>query len=439
MGVRTISKTIDLSQLPKESKYITKINDTGITIHPEVWTNQSSYIQLDGTGMELFNSSGISIAKYGEDIRLGNENEGKLLITAGGQGHTYEDAGTYIIDGNDNILAQFLASGAQIGSADGAHSVIDTDGQRFYARDGTTQLANIGYGRGASQSGVAIAPYYTFGIRHVDDFPANYSMAEGVNIKAIGYASHAEGNATESHGTFSHAEGAGTKAIGAGSHAEGVSSYAGGDYSHAEGSSSSFYSYSHAEGNRSMAQAESAHAQNEGTYAKKRAQTTLGTYNEEDTSSTTTHPSGTSSYGQYAVIVGNGTADDARSNALTVDWDGNIEAAGQVYQTVEQITPSITTNVGALSSATLTRCGNLRQLTFTISNSTAIAVGSNVYTGTLTNAADRPITNITGVSYYTSSCLCISITSAGGITVRVTGAQLAANSSPTIGILYIAS
>lgn len=34
--------------------------------------------------------------------------------------------------------------------------------------------------------------------------------------------------------------------------------------------------------------------------------------------------------GQYAFIIGNGTADNARSNALTVDWLGNLIAAGNI-------------------------------------------------------------------------------------------------------------
>ena len=33
---------------------------------------------------------------------------------------------------------------------------------------------------------------------------------------------------------------------------------------------------------------------------------------------------------KYAHIVGNGTADDARSNAHTVDWDGNAWYAGAI-------------------------------------------------------------------------------------------------------------
>jgi hypothetical protein len=33
---------------------------------------------------------------------------------------------------------------------------------------------------------------------------------------------------------------------------------------------------------------------------------------------------------KYIFIIGNGTADDARSNAITVDWDGNLVASGNV-------------------------------------------------------------------------------------------------------------
>lgn len=68
-------------------------------------------------------------------------------------------AGTFV------PTATFSSTGAQIGQSGGAHSVIDANGQRFYAIDGTTQLANIGYGEGQSQTGTNVAPYYTFGTR----------------------------------------------------------------------------------------------------------------------------------------------------------------------------------------------------------------------------------------------------------------------------------
>lgn len=75
-GTEVQTRTVD------PSKYITKISDTGITIHPEVWSNQSSYIQLDGTGMELFNNSGSSIAKYGSTARVGLNNSSRFLMNS---------------------------------------------------------------------------------------------------------------------------------------------------------------------------------------------------------------------------------------------------------------------------------------------------------------------------------------------------------------------
>lgn len=63
-------------------------------------------------------------------------------------------------------------------------------------------------------------------------------------------------------------------------------------------------------------------AQNRGTTAQRKSQTALGEFNIADTSGTTT------TRGDYAVIVGNGTSNSNRSNALTIDWDGNVVASG---------------------------------------------------------------------------------------------------------------
>lgn len=111
---------------------------------------------------------------------------------------------------------------------------------------------------------------------------------------------------TTASGVSSHAEGAYTTAAGISSHAEGYDARAAGFYSH---------------------------AQNEGTYTGRYAQTAIGTYNVKDwddpnavePAPPTTHPSGTDSYGQYAFIIGNGTSDNARSNALTAEWSGSAQ------------------------------------------------------------------------------------------------------------------
>lgn len=63
----------------------------------------------------------------------------------------------------------------------------------------------------------------------------------------------------------------------------------------------------------SIAGGEYAQAQNKSTLASSNFQTALGKFNIEDTDNT------------YAEIIGNGTSNNSRSNALTVDWNGRIE------------------------------------------------------------------------------------------------------------------
>ena len=128
----------------------------------------------------------------------------------------------------------------------------------------------------------------TFGTR--SGTTGGLSFACGDSVEAAGFASHAEGDSTEASGFASHAEGYMTTASGDGAHAEGSGTNALGPYSH---------------------------AQNLGTVTiEDEPQTAIGKYNVKTM--------------DKALIIGNGTADNARSNALTVDWSGNVEAAGDV-------------------------------------------------------------------------------------------------------------
>ena len=155
------------------------------------------------------------------------------------------------------------------------------------------------------------------------------SHAEGVGTTASGNCSHAEGRSTEAKGEYSHAEGYQTKA-GYRAHAEGGSTTASGHYSHAEGSgttASGNYSHaenanttasgiqSHAEGNGCKAIGDNSHTEGIGTIARSAASHVQGKWNEEDTEN------------KYAHILGNGT-NTVRSNAHTVDWEGNASFAG---------------------------------------------------------------------------------------------------------------
>lgn len=187
-------------------------------------------------------------------------------------------------------LAIFGSGGAVVGeNASGkSRTEIGTDGMQIYQNvNGTdTEIANLGYGPGKdSGGGTSDAPYYTLGTRASGSDIGNYSVVAGYGCTASGPWSYAEGMQTEA-------------AIGA-SHAEGYRTYAAG--------------YAHAEGSWCEANGPASHAQNNYTIASSASQTALGKFNEEDNADT------------YAVIVGNGTGAGAnRSNALTVDWGGNV-------------------------------------------------------------------------------------------------------------------
>lgn len=121
-----------------------------------------------------------------------------------------------------------------------------------------------------------------------------------------------EGCENIASGDYSHAEGSNNTASGYYSHAEGYKNIASGDDSHAEGSNNTASGlYSHAEGNYTEASGYSTHVQ--------------GKYN------IIQQVNGPNYYGKYCHIVGNGTSDTARSNAHTLDWDGNAWFAGNVY------------------------------------------------------------------------------------------------------------
>jgi hypothetical protein len=131
--------------------------------------------------------------------------------------------------------------------------------------------------------------------------------------KAIGECSHAEGLGTVAYGYCSHAEGQESEAGGDFSHAEGYRTTASGDFSHAEGSGTTASGYAaHAEGSGTTASGDFSHAEGYGTKASSANQHAQGEYNVADSND------------KYAFIIGNGTANNARSNAFAIDWNGLI-------------------------------------------------------------------------------------------------------------------
>lgn len=134
---------------------------------------------------------------------------------------------------------------------------------------------------------------------------ALYTHAEGYRTLADEQSAHAEGDVTTASGYASHSEGTGTTASGSCAHAEGDSTVASSDASHAEGGhTTASGQYSHAEGYMTVATGANQHVG--------------GKYNVADGGNV------------YAEIIGNGTADNARSNARTLKWNGDETLAGKL-------------------------------------------------------------------------------------------------------------
>ena len=146
----------------------------------------------------------------------------------------------------------------------------------------------------------------------------NYAHAEGYQTQAKGDYSHSEGALTKALADYSHTEGDSTQATSWGAHAEGNITTASGLASHAEGHrTTASGTYSHAEGEDTASPGACSHAEGKGTYATDQNGHAQGKWNKKTSG--------------YADVIGNGTADDARSNAYNMDWNGNAEFQGEVY------------------------------------------------------------------------------------------------------------
>lgn len=159
-----------------------------------------------------------------------------------------------------------------------------------------------------------------------------YSTALGGSCVATGHSSFANGLACEATGAYATAVGKGSFATGEAALSTGLmttagrESFASGRMSEATGRASlatgniavASGNYSMAEGQNTTASKTCSHAEGLYTLASSNYQHTQGKYNIEDTANT------------FAHIVGNGTSTSARSNAHTLDWNGNAEYSGDV-------------------------------------------------------------------------------------------------------------
>jgi len=158
-------------------------------------------------------------------------------------------------------------------------------------------------------------------------FPGtNFRVDTGNNNFGTAQCATAEGSGTTASGDNAHAEGSWTTASGQNSHAEGIGTTARGEPSHAEGAgTTALGAQSHAEGAGTTARGAQSHAEGASTLAFGKSQHVFGEYNVQDGDTNNEFTRAT-----YVEIVGNGTADNARSNARTLDWSGNEALAGSI-------------------------------------------------------------------------------------------------------------
>lgn len=263
------------------------------------------------------------------------------------------------------------------------------------------------YTLGMRKNNSDIGPLSTcFGLNNVAS--GSRSFAEGWNTEATGDSSHSEGYGSKAYGLESHAEGDSSIASGNYSHAEGDNSIASGSRSHAEGSSTASGEYAHSEGDETEARGSRSHAQNSNTIAGYSSQTVIGKYNKNQSDT--------------AFEIGNGTS-SARSNALTVDWDGNVEAAGEITGATVDVPISVSRSTGTLVSANAYRYGKIVNLQITVYNTASVAAGSNIFVGQINTTKLIPAAVASGSSYWGSHSVGGAISATGQIVVR--------NASPT--------
>lgn len=179
-----------------------------------------AHAQTGDEGIDIKDGSDI-LAHYGDIIKIGAQEDGDVV-----DGVVISDTGVTVMEGG-NSVAEFSDS-IRIGEVDSGHTEIGSGGMKVYRHtsvdDTQVELANIGYGRSASESGMTTSPYYTMGKRATDTESdiGNYSMVEGIDNTARGVASHVEGRGNTTSGHYSHVEGRDNTATASYTHVGGV-------------------------------------------------------------------------------------------------------------------------------------------------------------------------------------------------------------------------
>ena len=301
----TMGKEVDINTMP--SQY---------TIHMQGYQNQGflnsnvsgawckAGYNATADGFECIASGERSFAHGYCNIASGHESDAKGQQTkATGYCASTKGSGT-------------TASG-KISTAEGSGTI--ASGDESHAQNISTQAT--GQGSTSTGNGTIASGNNSFTMGYQSQAQGENSLAIGEKTVAVGKNSIAGGSNSQAGGLSSIALGRGCStgsaasggaAIGDGNSATGIGAVALGKGTTAQGPGG------FSAGTNTKSVNEASFAQGIGTTAGSQYQFAHGKYNKVDWGK------------QYAEIVGNGTADNARSNAYTLDWDGNAWYAGMI-------------------------------------------------------------------------------------------------------------
>lgn len=287
-------------------------------------TNGTRSIGSHAEGIHTYAKSSGSHAEgyYTEALASNSHAEGfaNTVESTGWSGHA---------EGRENTVSGVAAHAEGHGNvASGADSHVEGNG--------TTASGNGSHAEGIESVATGTASH-SEGYKSVAK--GDYSHSEGISVTSGNY-SHAEGYHTEAIGNASHSQGHTTKSIGKFSDTSGLSTIATGAFSSVRGTRNIADTSltSRATGKNVDISGATIYS-SEVVYAKDEVVIGEdGKYYLSMKSNNTNKPLTNTSYwvclddfrGKYLDIVGNGTSDTNRSNAYTLDWEGNGWFAGDV-------------------------------------------------------------------------------------------------------------
>lgn len=301
-------------------------------------TARGTYVEIVGNGITSARSNARTLDWDGNEVLAGKLTLGSAP-TANMDAATKQYVDTAVesvqpsdskADKADTVLTTTLSRGRADSTNTGAGSI--AFGSNVAASGDYSQAVgvdSIATGRGAHAEGISVLgtdPVTFEDITIPVTASGAGSHAEGIGTSATNTGAHSEGGATTASNQCTHAEGYNTTASGIYAHSEGQGTFATGNEAHSEGRmTEASGEHAHSEGYGTTASGTASHAEGNNTIANHKSQRTFGEYNVADTST-----AAATARGNYIEIVGNGTGNNARSNARTLDWDGNEQLAGRL-------------------------------------------------------------------------------------------------------------